>query len=97
MNTLLQTSPAITREAMAELMPGILSWCLNSGIKIIISLVILAISFRVINVVARRIQKKSLQNEKIDKTMAKTLTYLGKTAAKIVIVICNTFVTPDVI
>ena len=88
MNTLLQTSSAITREAMAELMPGILSWCLNSGIKIIISLVILAISFRVINVVARRIQKKSLQNEKIDKTMAKTLTYLGKTAAKIVIVIC---------
>ena len=88
MNTLLQASTEITKETLADLMPGILSWCLNSGIKILISLLIMAISFRVINVVARRIQKKALNNDKFDKTMVKTLSYLGKTGAKIIIVIC---------
>ena len=88
MNNLLSINDNINEETVADIMPGILSWCLNSGIKIIISLIIMAISFRVVNVAARRIQKKSLENDKIDKTMAKTLTYLGKTGAKIIIVIC---------
>ena len=88
MNTLLQTSSGNAKETLADLMPSILSWCLNSGIKVIISLIILAVSFRVINVVARKIQKRTLNNDKLDKTMVKTLTYIGKIAAKIVVVIC---------
>lgn len=64
------------------------SWCLNTGIKIIVSLFILFISFRVINVLAKRIQKKLSANEKVDKTILKTLTYVGKIGAKIIVVIC---------
>lgn len=88
MNFLLNTNVAPSKETVAEIVKALLSWCLNSGIKIVISLIILAVSFRVINVVSRKIQKKAIANENVDKTMVKTLTYIGKLVAKIVVVIC---------
>lgn len=66
----------------------VISWCLNTGFKVFISLIILFISFRVINVISRRIEKKAQENDRFDKTLVKTLTYVGKVAAKIVIAIC---------
>ncbi len=64
------------------------SWCLNTGIKIIISLIILFVGFRIVNTIAKRIEKKAKNNEKLDKTLVKTLTYVGKIAVKILIAIC---------
>ena len=86
MNFLLET----TTEAIdwSAVLDTVFSWCLNTGIKILISLIILFISFRVINAIAKRIEKKSKNNEKLDKTLVKTLTYVGKIAAKIVVAIC---------
>jgi small conductance mechanosensitive channel len=69
-------------------MNTVISWCLNTGIKIIVSLLILFISFRVINVLSRRINNKLKNNDKYDKTIVKTLGYLGKIAAKILVLIC---------
>lgn len=65
-----------------------LSWCFNTGIKIIIALLVLFISFRVINAISRRIEKRVKENDKLDKTLVKTLTYIGKVAAKVLVAIC---------
>ena len=69
MNFLLET----TAEAVnwSAVIDTVLSWCLNTGIKIIIALLILLISFRVINVISRKIEKRANNNEKFDKTLVK--------------------------
>ena len=85
MNFLLETT---VDEPWASLLETFLSWCLGTGIKIIISLVILAVSFRVINVIARKIEKRAKNDNKHDKTITKVLTYIGKVGAKAIIVIC---------
>lgn len=77
-----------TNQTLAALIEKVLGWCLDSGVKIIISLLIMLISFKVINFVARRIQNKTKNNEKFDKTLVKTLTNAGKIGLKIVIVVC---------
>lgn len=66
----------------------IFNWCLGTGIKIIISLLVLFISFKVINAISRRIEKKVKNNDKLDKTLVRTLTYVGKVSAKILVAIC---------
>lgn len=72
----------------SSVLDTVVSWCLSTGFKVIISLLILFISFRIINAISKRIEKKAQNNEKFDKTLVKTLTYVGKVAAKIVIAIC---------
>ena len=85
MNFLLETT---VDEPWASLLETLLSWCLGTGLKIIISLLILIISFRVINVISRRIEKRAKNDNKHDKTITKVLTYIGKVGAKAIIVIC---------
>ena len=86
MNFLLEMK--LTQDAVDTISDTLLDWCLNTGIKIIISLLIFAISFRVINVIARRIEARAKNNTKHDKTITKVLTYVGKVGAKIVVVMC---------
>lgn len=89
MNFLLNTTDAATESInWSAVLDTVLSWCLNTGVKILISLLILFVSFKVINYVSRRIEKRAQKNEKLDKTLVKTLTYVGKIAAKIIIAIC---------
>ena len=85
MNFLLETT---VNEPWASLLETFLSWCLGTGLKIIISLLILIISFRVINVISRRIEKRAKNDNKHDKTITKVLTYIGKVGAKAIVVIC---------
>ena len=86
MNFLLETTSETINWSAA--LDTVLSWCLNTGLKVIISLIVLFISFRVINLISKRILKKTGNNEKFDKTLVKTLTYVGKIAAKILVAIC---------
>ena len=65
----------------------LLTWATNTGVKIIIALVILFISFRIINVLARRIEKKG-NEKKAEKTIMKTLAYVLRIGLKIVVAIC---------
>ncbi len=71
-----------------EVVDTIISWCLSIGLKIVVSLIILLVSFRVINVLSRKIKNRLKKNEKADKTIARTLTYVGRIGAKILVVIC---------
>ena len=85
MNFLLETT---VNEPWASVLETLISWCLNTGIKIIISLIILVISFRLINVISRRIEKRSKSDAKHDKTITQVLAYIGKVSAKAIVVIC---------
>lgn len=70
-----------------EIWTAIMSWLTNTGVKIVISLIIMWIAFRVINRIARKITKKNETSGKLDKTLVKTLTYVGKTLLKVCVVL----------
>lgn len=65
----------------------IITWATTTGAKIILSILILFISFRIINQISRKIEKKS-SVEKYDKTIVKTLAYFFRVGLKLIIVIC---------
>lgn len=65
----------------------IVNWALNTGIKLVIALFILIISFKIVNFIGKKIEK-SHEKGKMDKTIAKVLAYIFKLGMKIVIAIC---------
>ncbi len=69
------------------ILQSIISWATNVGIKIVISLVILLVSFKIINKLARRIEKKG-NKAPHDKTLMKVLAYIVKIGAKVIVVVC---------
>ena len=71
---------------MDSILTSLPTW-INTGIRIVIALLILLVSFKIINAIARRIEKKLLAAEKLDKTLTKTLAYIAKIALKVIIVI----------
>lgn len=71
----------------SKLLNDLITWTLNSGIKVIIALILLFISFKIINSIGRRIER-SHQKGKIDKTIAMVLAYIFKLGMKITVAIC---------
>ncbi len=68
---------------------SIASWATNTGVKIVIALVILFVSFRLITVISRKIEKKLLTGKKpIDKTLTTTFAYVIRILLKVLVVIC---------
>jgi len=68
-----------------EVWQTVSSWALHTGMKLIISIVLLLVSFRFIDFVGRKITKKAEKSQKLDKTLYTTLTYVGKIVAKILV------------
>ncbi len=66
---------------------SIVSWATTTGIKVIVGFVIFIISFKIINVLARRFTKQS-EKRGVDKTISRTLIYIFKLSSKIIIVVC---------
>lgn len=87
MNFLLETSSANT-DALSVLLDAIVAWCLDSGLKIVFSLIALVVTFRIINLISNKLEAKFKSNVKFDKTLVRVLSYIGKIGAKIIIVIC---------
>ena len=71
-----------------EIGSTIMSWVMSTGIKIVIAFVLLLVSFRLINVFARKLEKKLKEKNKLDSTLARVLVNAGKVLAKILVVIC---------
>lgn len=69
------------------LLNTIVTWATNEGIKVVIALVLLFVSFKVINFISRKLLKRAEKKE-LDKTISRTLIYIFKLATKIVIAIC---------
>ena len=65
----------------------IIQWAATTGVKIIIALLVWFVSFRIINLISRRIIKRG-EAKKADKTIMKTLAYIFKVGMKIIILIC---------
>lgn len=65
----------------------IVSWAANTGVKIIIALVILIISFKIISKIARKIEKLG-DKPNHDKTLMRVLAYVVNIAAKCIVGVC---------
>ena len=65
----------------------IVSWATNTGLKLLIAIVLMFVSFKVINWVAKRIVKNG-EKKDLDKTIVKTVSYLVKIAGKVIVTVC---------
>ena len=65
----------------------LVGWVTTTGVKLLVALLVLFISFRIINVIGRRFIKKG-EEKHLDKTLTNTLVYAGKLVLKIIVVIC---------
>lgn len=72
---------------MDELLNNLLNWATTTGIKIVVALILLFISFKVINFIAKKIIKNGEKNN-LDKTVTKTLAYVVKLGAKVIVCVC---------
>ena len=72
-----------------EVWTTIKTWLLSTGIKIVVALIVLFVSFKLIDFLAKRISmriaKKSIE-KKIDKTIAHTVSYIIKIVCKVIVV-----------
>ena len=76
-------------EELKTILDNIIAWSSNTGIKLIIAIIVLIISYRIITVVTRRIEKKLVNGKhKVDKTLAHTLLYILKIVLKIIVAVC---------
>ena len=70
-----------------EVLKTIINWATSTGVKIIIALIVLLVSFRIINIISRKLTLQA-QKREVDKTISHTLIYVFKTIAKIIVAIC---------
>ncbi len=70
-----------------ELLNTIVTWATNEGVKVIIALLILFVSFKIVNAIARKLTK-SCEKKNLDKTISKTLIYIFRLGMKCLIAIC---------
>ncbi len=66
---------------------NVINWVTNVGIKIIVAIILLIVSFRIINMVAKRLTARSTKKG-LDKTVSRTLIYAFRIGLKIVVAIC---------
>lgn len=73
---------------MTEFLNTLLTWVTSTGIKIVIALIVLLVSFKIINVVFKKLAQKLVTAKNLDQTLTKTLCNAGKIAMKIIVVVC---------
>lgn len=76
---------------LEEIWESVKAWLLSESlwttiVKVVLSLILLFISFKIINAVSRKIEKGS-EKKNADKTIMKTLAYIFRLGLKIVVVI----------
>lgn len=65
----------------------IVAWATNTGLKLIIALILMFITFKLINWIAKKIIKTS-EKKGFDKTISKTLSYLVNIGGKVIVTVC---------
>ncbi|MBR3246055.1 MAG: mechanosensitive ion channel family protein [Parasporobacterium sp.] len=73
---------------LKDVLDAIVAWATTTGVRLLISLIILFIAFKIINFIAKKLTQKLENREKLDKTLTKTLIYAGKITLKILVAIC---------
>lgn len=64
----------------------ILNWCTTEGIRILIAIIVLLLSFKIVNFFAKRIAK-IFEKREVDKTIAKVSVSIGRKFVKILLLI----------
>ncbi len=70
-----------------DVLNSVVGWVTNVGVKIIIALVVLLISFKIIKVICKKIVKAG-EKKNADKTVMKTAAYAVGLVARVVVVVC---------
>ncbi len=73
---------------MEQLLETLVSFATTTGIKILIAIILLIVSFQIINAISKRMQTSAAKQDKWDKTLTKTLFYVGKIILKCLVGIC---------
>ena len=73
---------------MQDVLSSIGTWAASTGIKIVISIVILIVAFKVIDFIANKLKKANDVSGRLDPTIFKTLVGAAKTLLKILVVVC---------
>ncbi len=71
-----------------DLLNSIINWATSTGVKIVIALVLWFVSFKLINFLTRRLEKRIINRKKADKTLTTTLFYILRIVLKIVVLTC---------
>jgi len=69
------------------LLTTVINWATTAGIKLLVALILLFISFKLINFLARRIEKAA-ERKHADKTVSHTVSYTIRIGLKIVVAVC---------
>lgn len=84
-------NPAIPKDnndiTFDKVLETLWNWTKTTGVKILIAIVVLIVSFFIIKVVTNRIKKRMQKNKKVDKTISKTLLRCGNILAKILVIV----------
>ncbi len=74
---------------LTPLLSTVLAWIRTTGASILLSLLLLLISFRLITLTTRKLERRLLSGRHaLDKTLTSTLFYLLRAALKAVVVVC---------
>ncbi len=75
------------KDVLMSALDALVSFALTTGIRIIIALVLLLVTFRIIGMISRKIEKLG-NKEKSDKTVMKVVSYLVNIGLKVVVIVC---------
>ena len=79
------TEEVVTEEfSLVELLQTVAGWLMQNGIKLIIGLIVLFIAFKVVNFIAKRLQRR-LDKKNVDKTIANVTVKASKLVLKIMV------------
>ncbi len=81
------SNPTNNNITFDKVLEALWNWAKTTGVKILIAIVVLIVSFFIIKVVTNRIKKRMQKNKKVDKTISKTLLRCGNLLAKILVVV----------
>ena len=74
-------------EILQGFLQNLVTWGANVGVKIVIALVLLFVSFKLINWIGKRILKRGEEKD-ADKTILRTAVYVLKIVAKVIVGVC---------
>ena len=74
-------------EKLKQLLDTLLEWATHTGVRVLLALLILFVSFKLINWLGRRITKAG-KKKQVDKTILNTLVYALKLLLKCVVAVC---------
>ena len=72
---------------LKDILTALVNWAITTGVKLIIAVVLLIVSFKLIKWIGKKIIKNA-EEKHADKTVTKTLVHVAQIAAKCIVVVC---------